>query len=299
MRVFVTGASGFVGSAVVAELTGAGHRVLGLARSAFSAAKLRAMGAEVHPGDLDDVTGLRAGAAQADAVIHAGFIHDFSRMDEVCEVEGRALNALGAELAGSGRPLVITSGAALGLNGGMSVESYVPSRVTHPFPRVITEETAARLATEAVDVRVLRLAISTHGVGDHGFVPMLIAVARRKGVAAYVGDGTTLWHAVHRLDAARLYRLVLEGGKPGARYHAVAEQGVPFRAIAEAIGRGLGLPAVSLGPEQAAEHFGFLGMFAGRSLPASSDWTRGQLNWAPREPGLIADLNGAGGYFAA
>lgn len=255
MRVFMTGATGFVGSAVAAELLAAGHRVLGLARNDASADALQAAGAEVHRGDLEDVASLAAGAKAADAVIHAGFIHDFSRFAECCAIEGRALDAMGAALVGTDKPFVITSGAALGLHGDISLESYVPTAATHPFPRVITEQTAAHLAAAGGKVSVLRLAISTHGAGDHGFVPMLIAQARKTGVSAYVGDGLNPWHAVHRLDAARLYRLVLEGAPGGERYHAVGEQRVPFRAIAQAIGAGLGLRVVSVAPQRSRHPF--------------------------------------------
>lgn len=296
MRVFMTGATGFVGSAVVQELLASGHQVLGLARNDNAADALRAAGAEVHPGDLEDVGSLASGAKAADAVIHAGFIHDFTRFAECCAIEGRALAAMGAALAGTDKPFVITSGAALGVNGDVALESYVPSPATLPHPRVITETTAARLVAEGGKVSVLRLAISTHGAGDHGFVPMLIAQARKTGVSAYVGDGSNVWHAVHRKDAARLYRMVLEDGPGGERYHAVGEQRVPFRAIAQAIGAGLGLPLVSVAPGEAAAQFGFLGSFAATNLPASNDWTRAATGWEPREAGLLDDIATAG-YF--
>lgn len=298
MRVFVTGATGFVGSAVVADLMAAGHQVLGLARSDRSAAALQARGAEVHRGDLEDTASLATGAAKSDGVIHTGFIHDFARFAEVCAVEGRALEAMGAALRGTDKPLIIASGVAMIEAKGLAYETMSVDTTNHPLPRVVTELTASRLAADGVRASVVRLSPTTHGAGDHGFVPMLIDIARRTGLSAYVGDGQNRWPAVHRLDAAALFRLALEAGVGGQRYHAVAEEGIPFRAIAEAIGQGLNLPVRSITPDEAPGHFGFLAGFAGRDCPASSAWTRGQTGWTPKGPGLIEDLTGSGDYFA-
>jgi nucleoside-diphosphate-sugar epimerase len=291
MRVFVTGATGFVGSAVVAELIQAGHRVVGLARSDAGAKSLSAAGAEAHRGDLDDLASLERGVAKSDGVIHTAFNHDFSRFKESCEQERRAIEALGAALAGSDRPLIITSGTALLSPGRLATEDMSITLTANDFPRVVTEETVAMVAKSGVRVSAVRLPPTTHGDGDHGFVPRLIAIAREKGAAAYVGDGCNRWPAVHRLDAARVYRLVLEKGAAGAQYHAVAEEGVPFREIAGVIGRRLNLPVVAKAPEEADEHFGWFARFAALDCPASSAITRHQLGWQPTQPGLIPDLD--------
>ena len=290
MRVFLTGATGFIGSAIVPELIKAGHRVLGLARSEANAQSLRAAGAEVHRGDLENVASLSSGAAQADAVIHTGFIHEFSRFQEVCEIDKRAIAALGAPLAGSARPLIITSGTAMGAAapGQPATEDYV--NVQHPNPRVASEVAAAAVSASGVDVRVVRLP-QVHDPLKQGLISPLIELSREKGVSAFVGDGKNRWPAVHRFACAELYRLALEKGAPGARYNAVAEEGVPMKDIAEAIGRRIKVPVVSLSPGETAQHFGWLAMFAAFDMPASSALTQQRLGWRPTGPGLISDID--------
>jgi nucleoside-diphosphate-sugar epimerase len=295
MRIFLTGATGFVGSAIVPELINAGHEVVGLARSDASAKSLAAAGAQVHRGSIEDIDSLRSGASAADGVIHTAFNHDFSKWAENCENDRLAIEALGSALAGSDRPLVVTSGTGLVTrpDGRPAAENDAP---TSTVPRIKSEEAANAIAARGVHVSVVRLPPSVHGDGDHGFVPTLVRIAREKRAAAYVGEGSNRWPAVHRLDAAHLYRLVLEKGAAGARYHGVGEEGIPFRDIAGVIGRRLNVPVVSKTPEEAAEHFGWFSHFAALDSPASSTKTREQLGWRPTRVGLIADLE-RGSYF--
>ena len=290
MRIFITGATGFIGSAVVPELIKAGHQVLGLTRSDAGAKSLTAAGAQVHRGDLNDVESLRKGAANSDGVIHTAFIHDFSKFQEVCEIDRRAIDALGAALAGSDRPLLITSGTGIANSapGRSATEEDAPDSA-HPIPRVASELAAALLAAKGLRVGVMRLP-QVHNALKQGLVTYAIELARQKGVSAYVGDGSNRWPAVHVLDAARLYRLALENLEKGARYHAVAEEGVPMRNIAEVVGRGLKVPVTSVSPEEAPAHFGWLAAFAGRDLPASGALTQKRLAWRPTGPALLADL---------
>jgi nucleoside-diphosphate-sugar epimerase len=296
MRVFVTGASGFIGSAIVRELIDAGHRVLGLARSDAAAASIAAAGADVHRGSLQDLESLRSGAVAADGVIHTGFNHDFAKFAENCEIDKRAIEALGWALEGSGRPLLVTSGLATVAQGRTPTEEDAPLPHSPAYPRA-SEATAETLLKRGVRVSVVRLP-QVHNTIKQGLITYAIAVAREKGVSAYVGDGLNRWAAVHVLDTASLYRLALEKQEAGSRYHAVAEEGVPVRDIAETIGRGLKVPVLSKCPEEAAVHFGGIGMFVGRDLIGSSVQTQQRLGWHPTGPGLITDLDRAH-YLAA
>jgi len=288
MRVFVTGARGFIGSAVVADLIGAGHQVLGLARSEAGAQGLTAAGAQVHRGELTDLESLRSGAAQCDGVIHTAFIHDFSKFQENCAIDKRAIEALGEALAGSNRPMVVSGGLGFIAPGRVATEDD-PYPANPRLPRM-SEQTAESFVDRGVRVASIRLP-QVHNTEKAGLITYAIAIAREKGVSAYVGDGLNRWPAAHRLDVAPLYRLALEKAPAGARYHAVAEGGVPVREIAEAIGRGLKVPVVSMSPEEANGHFGWLGLFAGMDMPASSELTRQRLGWRPTHAGLLADLN--------
>ncbi|QTL03412.1 SDR family oxidoreductase [Aquabacter sp. L1I39] len=296
MKVFVTGATGFVGVAVVEELLAQGHEVLGLARSAASAARLRAMGAEPLAGDLEAHAVLRSGAAVADAVIHTGFIHDFARFAQSCAIDRAAILALGE--GASGKPFVVTSGlAALDAAGRRAVETDRALPPSERYPRA-SEWAAETLSARGISTSVMRLPPSVHGPGDHGFVPMLIEMARRSGVSGYGGQGANVWPAVHVRDAARAYRLTVERGPASVTCHAVAEEGVPFREIAKAIAEGLGLPCVSLSPGEARRHFGWFEGFAALDQSASSAATRARLGWQPDGPGLLSDIAHAG-YFRA
>jgi nucleoside-diphosphate-sugar epimerase len=290
MRVFLTGATGFIGSAVVVELIAAGHQVIGLARSDAGATALLAAGAQVHSGDLDDLESVRNGAAKSDAVIHTAFNHDFSQYVANCEADRHVIEALGSVLAGSDRLLLVTSGTGItSATAGVLATENDPKPSSTVVPRAASEEAAASVAARGGRVVIMRLP-QVHDTEKQGFVSYAIRLARDKGVSAYVGDGHNRWPAAHRLDAARLYRLALEQTHGSATYHAVAEEGVPMRDIAEAIGKGLNVPIVSLTPEESQGHFGWLAAFAGSDMPASSAQTRKQLGWAPTGPGLIVDL---------
>jgi len=290
MRVFVTGATGFIGTAVVQELINLGHEVLGLARTEAAAQLLAAAGAHVHRGDLEDLESLKAGAAQTDGIIHTGFIHDFTRYVEMCEVDRRAIEAMGDVLAGTTKPFIVTSGTALLPSGKLALESDTRA-ADNPNPRR-TEEAADAVAAKGVRISVVRLPPSVHGEGDHGFVPILINLARQKGVAVYQGDGSNIWPAVHRLDAAKLYRLALErNAEGGTRYHGVAERGIPFKDIAEVISKRLNVPIESRLDEEAEAYFEWFAHFAVLNNPSSSQQTKEQLGWEPVNIGLIEDID--------
>jgi nucleoside-diphosphate-sugar epimerase len=295
MRVFVTGASGWVGTAVVPELIAAGHQVVGLARSDASAAALRAAGAEVHLGSLEDLDSLRDGAARAEGVIHLAFVHDFERYDAATRTDREAIDAIGATLAGTDRPFVIASGVATTAHDRPATEH---DAAAPDWPRAAAATMTLAFADKGVRSSVVRLPPTVHGTGDNGFVPMLIAIARRHGVSGYVGDGSNVWPAVHRSDAARVFRLALEGAPAGSVWHAVAEQGVATRSIAEVIGRHLRIPVTSIPADDAVAHFGWLGVFWALDAPATSEVTREQLGWQPTAPELVADLE-LGHYFDA
>jgi nucleoside-diphosphate-sugar epimerase len=290
MKVFVTGATGFVGTAVVQELLANGHQVLGLARSEESAKKLIAAGAEAHRGDLNDFESLKAGAEVSDAVIHLGFVHDFTRFAEMCELDGKVIKTIGEALLGTEKPFLITSGTALFSKDGLTVET---DRSVNPHPRIATENAADAVAAKGVKVAVIRLSPSVHGKGDIiGFVPTLIRIAKEKGKSAIINDGDNFWPGVHKLDAAKLYRLALENPfESGTRYHAVGEQGIPFKDIATFIAERLDVPVVSLTDDQAAEHFGWFAHFAKLNNLTSSEKTRATLGWNPEHPTLLEDMD--------
>lgn len=289
MRVFVTGATGFVGSVVVAELLGAGHEVLGLARSDKSAAALEKAGAKVHRGSLEDAASLRRGVAWAEGVIHTGFNHDFTRFAENCLLDLRAIEAMGEELAGSTRPIVVTAGTGLITKGRAVTEDDSAHPVSTAFPRA-SEAAAYALVERGIHASIVRLPPSVHGAGDHGFVPTLINIARQQGVSTYIGEGLNPWSAVHRQDAAVVFRLALERAVKGARYHAVAEEKILFREIATEIGRQLQVPVVSKSPEEAEAHFTWFTKFAEMEAAASAQKTRELLDWKPAQPSLLEDM---------
>ncbi|KAI9737970.1 MAG: hypothetical protein M1834_009340 [Cirrosporium novae-zelandiae] len=291
MKVFVTGATGFIGSAVVQELLSAGHQVLGLARSDAAAASLTAAGATPHRGSIDDLASLQSGAAASDGVIHLAFIHDFTNLVESCEKDRRAIEALGEVLAGTGKPFVVTVGT-MGLEQGRLVTE---EDLTDPngggIARIESERTTLALASKGVRSSIVRLPPSVHGEGDHGFAPVLINIARAKGVSAYIGDGSNRWPTVHRLDAARVFRLALESAPAGSKLHAVAEEAIPFRDIATVVGRHLNVPVVSKSKDEAADHFSWLAFVIPKDNPTSSALTREQFGWSPVQLGLLQDLD--------
>jgi nucleoside-diphosphate-sugar epimerase len=288
MRVFLTGATGYIATAVAAELLGAGHTVLGLARTDAGAAAVAARGVEPHRGDLADHASLIAGAEACDGVIHTAFIHDFSRFAENAEIERAAVEAMLGALAGSNKPFIATSGVAMLATGRLATEQDRPA----PVGRGATEAVVRAGADRGIRTAIVRLPPSTHGLGDKGFTPHLIDIAREKGVAAYVGEGANRWAGGRRADAAVLYRLALEKGEAGAVYHAIGDEGIPTRDIATAIGRRAGVPTASAPAEAAADHFGWIGMFFGMDMAASSAWTQAALGWKPTPPGLLADIEG-------
>jgi nucleoside-diphosphate-sugar epimerase len=296
MRFFVTGASGWIGTATVTELLGAGHQVLGLARSDASAIRLEQMGAEVHRGELDDLDSLRSGAQNSDGVIHLGYNHDFSNMEGAARTDRAAVETFGDALADTGKALVIASGlVGLTTDGRVATEHDSPDAAAHP--RLATAQFTLALADGGVRSAVVRFAPTVHGSGDYGFTAFINGIAREKRVSGYIGDGANRWPAVHVLDAGRLVRLTAESAPPGTVVHAVADEGVPAREMAEAIARRLGVPVTSIPHEQAAEHFSWMARFFGMDAPASSQITREQFGWEPTQRGLIADID-AGAYDA-
>jgi nucleoside-diphosphate-sugar epimerase len=296
MRIFVTGATGFIGSALVTELLRSGHSVLGLARNDAAAGKLVQAGVDVHLGELTDLDALAAAARLCDGVAHLAFIHDFSKFQENIEIDRVAAQAMTQALAGSQKPFVLTSGTAMVAPGRVATENDVPADPT--TGRAATEEMVLATAARGVRASVVRLSPSVHDAGDYGFVPMLINLARRTGVSAYVAEGTNRWSAVHRLDAALLFRLALEKALPGTRLHGAAEEGIPMRQIAETIGEGLGLPVRSIAAADAASHFDWFAGFVQLDSPTSSEITRQTLGWSPMRKGLLADMKESG-YFDA
>lgn len=289
MRVFVTGASGFVGSAIVKELIHAGHQVLGLVRTDSAAEALIKAGAEVHHGNLDDLESIKNGAAHCDAVIHTAFNHDFTRFKENCEHDRKVIQALGAAFAGSNRPLIITSGIGVLRQTSTATENDTPPG-SDVVPRAATEEAANIVAAQGVNTYIVRLPPTVHGPGDHGFIPILIGLAKEKQQSVFVGEGQNRWPAVHRLDAAVLYRLIAEKQPSQKVFHAIAEEGIPFKQIANAIGQGLQLPVAGKDEQDAEAHFGWFKHFASIDCPATSEQTRKTTGWQPKHPGLFDDL---------
>ena len=294
MRIFVTGASGWIGSAVVPELVAAGHEVLGLARSDDAAKVVADLGAQIHRGDLDDVDSLQRGAAACDGVVHLAYNHDFAHMAEAAQTDLAAIDAMGSALVGSGGPLLIASGVVGLAVGRVATEADQPDPDSHP--RVACASAALAFAQRGVRPVIVRFPPTVHGPGDHGFIATLVAIARERGASGYVDDGANRWPAVHRADAAALVRLAVDEAPAGAAIHATAEEGIAARTIATAIGRGLGLPVTSVGRDDAAEHFGWIGRFFAADVPASSEATQRLLGWTPTHAGLIDDLD-AGHYF--
>ncbi|MDX7952030.1 SDR family oxidoreductase [Lichenihabitans sp. Uapishka_5] len=292
MRIFLTGATGFIGSHLIPELIGAGHQVIGVTRSDAGAAALAKAGVEPYRGTLEAPDGLLAGAATADAVIHTAFDHDFSRFVANCEKDRHVIAALGAALKGSDRPLLITSGTGIGSSGPGQLAREDVMAADHPNPRIASEQAGAALLADGINVSVMRLP-QVHDTRKQGLISPAIDIARAQGISAYVGDGHNRWPAAAVADVAQLYRLAIEAAEPGARYHAVAEEGITVRAVATAIGRGLGIPTVSLSPDEAAAHFGWMAAFVAMDMPASSAITRERLGWRPTGPGLIANLETA------
>lgn len=292
MRIFLTGATGFIGSAVIPELLAAGHSVTGVTRSDAGAEALEKAGVTPFRGTLEEPEGLRAGAMAADAVMHLAFDHDFSRFVENCEKDRRVIAALGAALEGSNRPLLITSGTGLGGGHHGELAREDVTNFDHPNPRVASEQAAEELLKRGINVSVVRLP-QVHDTRRQGLISPLIETARARGVSAYVGEGTNRWPAGHLSDVARLYLLAIERAERGARYHAVGEEGISAKAIAEALGRGMKLPVAAIAPDQAAEHFGWMGGFVNLDFPASSAITQEKLGWTPTGPTLLADLEAA------
>lgn len=292
MKVFVTGASGFVGSAVVKELLNAGHQVLGLARSEEPARKLKQAGVAVYLGDLTQPESLIDAVTMSDAVIHLGFVHDFTRFKDMCELDGKVIETIGEALEGTQKPFIITSALGVIAKNGIITEN--DQTITSPTPRIATERAAEKIAADGARVSVIRLSPVVHDVEDRrGFIPILIRIAREKGVSAYISEGANLWPAVHRQDATLLYRLALEKtADAGIRYHAVAENGIPFRLIAETIAKQMDIPAVSIPQEKAAQHFGWIAHFVQFNMPASSEITQQVLAWKPKYPTLMEELEG-------
>lgn len=292
MRVFITGATGFIGSAIVPELLSAGHKVVGLARNDAAAETVTRLGGEPHLGDLSDSESIADAARASDGVIHTAFVHDFTNLQASGEIDRHVIEAFGVALAGSGKPLVVTSTNAHLALGRLGIEDDAPDPHSAVGYRIPTEVATLALASRNVRACLVRLPPSVHGDGDHAFLPLVINHARQKGLSAFVGEGTNRWPAVHRLDAAHLYRLALENGSAGTRYHAMADEGVPFREIATVIGKRLNIPVVGISPGKGAtDHFGWLTHFVAMDCPASSAQTQLQLGWKPTQPGLLADLD--------